>query len=371
MKITLIEPFYSGSHKTWADQFKEHSSHDIELITLEGKFWKWRMYGASVTLAQRVAELKELPDLILTTDMLDVAAFAAILRHTLPSTIPIVTYFHENQLAYPWQPNSADKQEGRDVHFGMMNYTTMLASDAVLFNSEYNRTSFFDELEKLLNKMPDHKHTDTLQKQLTKTSILPLGISFQTPPNDAVIPNYSKDNGPIILWNHRLDHDKNPKDFFNALVALKKSAIPFQLVFLGEQTNTQKKKYGSYLDELKSHTLFSGYATRNEYNAFMHSAHILPVTSVHDFFGISIAEAVHAGVRPLLPKRLSYIELYKPDENPDLFYDNYDDLIIKLTDLCSAFNNDTWVKRDYSKLVASYAWNRMITVYDELLCQMV
>ncbi|MGL1934255.1 MAG: DUF3524 domain-containing protein [Fibrobacterales bacterium] len=367
MKILLVEAFYSGSHKAWADQFKEHSSHDIELITLEGKFWKWRMYGACVTLAERVAQLKELPDVILTTDMLDVAAFSALLRHTLPSHIPIVTYFHENQLAYPWQPDSEDKQEGRDVHFGMMNYTTMLASDYVLFNSAYNRSSFFDELGKLLNKMPDYKHTDTLKKQYTKTSVLPLGISFTAESQSiGVAQHASKESGPMILWNHRLDHDKNPKDFFNALIELKRAEIPFQLVFLGEQTNTQKKNYGSYLNELESHTLFSGYATRDEYHSFMHNAHILPVTSIHDFFGISIAEAVHAGVRPLLPKRLSYVELYKPDENPELFYDTYDDLVIKLKELCASFQKGTWEKGDYRKLVASYDWSTMIGVYDEL-----
>ena len=38
---------------------------------------------------------------------------------------------------------------------------------------------------------------------------------------------------------------------------------------------------------------------------------IIPVTSNHDFFGISVMEAVFCNVWPILPDRLSYKELLK------------------------------------------------------------
>lgn len=380
MKILLIEPFYSGSHKTWADKLKEYSSHEIELITLDGKFWKWRMYGGCVTCAEKIAKLASLPDLILTTDMLDVATFRALTRKQISPAIPIVTYFHENQIAYPWQLDSEDIREKRDLHFGMMNYKTLLASDYLLFNSEYNRTSFFQGLEGILKKMPDYKHTeksyDILSGQYGKTQVLPLGLTL--PPlsestRSAVKTKNGK--GPVVLWNHRLDHDKNPIDFFNALIELKSSEIPFQLMLLGEQTKTQKKIYGKYIDQLESHILYMGYVSEEQYNSFLYSADIIPVTSLHDFFGISIAEAINAGVRPLLPKRLAYVELYKPKENPELFYEDRGDLINKLKEYCLEFNhrdNDkNNAKKDYTLLVEPYRWSRMIKIYDQLLSDLL
>jgi hypothetical protein len=90
MNILLIEPFYSGSHKQWADQLKKYSSHHIELLTLDGKLWKWRMYGACVNFAEQISSLETMPDLILTTDMLDLANFIALTRHILPKNIPII-----------------------------------------------------------------------------------------------------------------------------------------------------------------------------------------------------------------------------------------------------------------------------------------
>ncbi len=148
MRILFIEPFYSGSHKTWLDRFARHSCHHIELMTMEGRFWKWRMYGSSVTMADRFMELFEdhpKPfDLILTTDMMDVPVFISLVRKQLTAlgNPPVGIYFHENQFAYPWQTDCDDIKHKRDVHYGMTNYTSALTADFLLFNSKYNRDSF-------------------------------------------------------------------------------------------------------------------------------------------------------------------------------------------------------------------------------------
>lgn len=71
MKITLIEPFFSGSHRAWAEGFARHSSHDVEILRLSGAYWKWRMHGGAVTLARRFLDRHAPPDLLLVSDMLD------------------------------------------------------------------------------------------------------------------------------------------------------------------------------------------------------------------------------------------------------------------------------------------------------------
>ena len=51
MKILFIEPYYSGSHKQWIDSYKKYSKHSIDLLTLPGRYWKWRMHGGAITIA--------------------------------------------------------------------------------------------------------------------------------------------------------------------------------------------------------------------------------------------------------------------------------------------------------------------------------
>ena len=80
MKILIIEPYFTGSHKQWAEGYKRHSSHEIKILSLKGQFWKWRMHGGAITLAKMFDAMDWLPDLILATDMLDLNTFLSLTR---------------------------------------------------------------------------------------------------------------------------------------------------------------------------------------------------------------------------------------------------------------------------------------------------
>jgi hypothetical protein len=56
MKILLISPYRGGSHQAWAEGYQAHSVHEVTLLTLPDRFWKWRMHGGAVTLARRFLE---------------------------------------------------------------------------------------------------------------------------------------------------------------------------------------------------------------------------------------------------------------------------------------------------------------------------
>ena len=43
LKILLIEPYYTGSHKKWANDYRRLSNHNVKILSLKGQFWKWRM----------------------------------------------------------------------------------------------------------------------------------------------------------------------------------------------------------------------------------------------------------------------------------------------------------------------------------------
>ena len=136
MKILIIEPYYTGSHAAWADGIAKHSRHEVRLLTLPGRYWKWRMHGGSVTLAKKYLEMEITPDLILGTDMLDLANFLALTRRKT-ARIPVCVYFHENQINYPWSPEDRDVVNNRDRHYGFINYVTALSADRIFFNSHF------------------------------------------------------------------------------------------------------------------------------------------------------------------------------------------------------------------------------------------
>ena len=57
MKILILEPFFTGSHKDWAEGFKFHSKHEVQILSLPGRFWKWRMHGGAIT-SQKIYKTK-------------------------------------------------------------------------------------------------------------------------------------------------------------------------------------------------------------------------------------------------------------------------------------------------------------------------
>ena len=141
--LWLLEPYCIGSHQLWAEGYARYSRHRVVLLTMPGRFWKWRMHGGAVTLARLARQQWETegrPPLLLVSDMLDLPAFLGLTRDFL-ADVPVALYFHENQLTYPLPPG-----EKRDLHYAFINYTSALAADRVFFNSAYHRDSFFAEL---------------------------------------------------------------------------------------------------------------------------------------------------------------------------------------------------------------------------------
>ena len=68
----------------------------------------------------------------------------------------------------------------------------------------------------------------------------------------------------------------------------------------------------------------------NDYVNCLFMSDIIPVTSNHDFFGISVMEAVFCNVWPILPDRLSYKELFKNKGHTENIYTNDNQLMKKI-----------------------------------------
>jgi hypothetical protein len=202
MHICLLEPYDAGSHAAWAHGYAAHSRHQVTVLSLQGRFWQWRMHGGAVTLARRFRQVAPLPDLILASDMLDLATWLALTRES-SAGLPVALYMHENQLTYPPAP-------GRrlDLHYAYVNYTSMLCAHRVLFNSQYHLDAWFDALPGLLRAFPDHRELSTVAALRGRSQVLPLGLDLA---GLGGAPGEAAREGPaLIFWNHRWEHDKDP-----------------------------------------------------------------------------------------------------------------------------------------------------------------
>jgi glycosyltransferase involved in cell wall biosynthesis len=324
------------------------------------------MHGGAVTLARKFLASAAEPDLLVTTDMLDLTTFLALTRHKT-AHLPVAIYFHENQMCYPWSPKDRDAQRKRDHHYSFINYSSALAADLVLFNSQYHFDAFFDALPRFLKQFPDCNELQTVDAVRAKSRVLYLGMDLQKFDISEKY-RYDKmclDPVPLILWNHRWEYDKNPEEFFQALFVLNKQGIRFQVVILGENFRLYPPIFEKARKILKSRIVHYGYAEDVEsYAKWLYRADILPVTSRQDFFGAAIVEALYCGCYPLLPKRLTYPELIPYAQYPDLFYTDFEDLVKKLARALREI--DTIRQQHFRRWVEPYAWENMAPEYDQL-----
>jgi hypothetical protein len=101
LRVLVLEPYYGGSHKSFLENLTQ-LPFTFELMTLPARKWKWRMRLAAPYFAERLANSQQRYDRILCSTFVDVAAFRGLAPAWVRS-VPVLTYFHENQFVYPMQ----------------------------------------------------------------------------------------------------------------------------------------------------------------------------------------------------------------------------------------------------------------------------
>jgi glycosyltransferase involved in cell wall biosynthesis len=134
----------------------------------------------------------------------------------------------------------------------------------------------------------------------------------------------------LILWNQRWEYDKQPGTFFDLLYRLQKADVPFRLAVAGENFRNVPAEFDEAKERLASAITHWGYVgSINDYRVLLRQADLVVSTAIHEFFGISILEAIAAGAFPLLPKRLSYPELIPMGLHPACLYEDEAELFAK------------------------------------------
>lgn len=249
-----------------------------------------------------------------------------------------------------------------------------MVADRVFFNSAFNMRSFYDKVPGFLSsglptppspRIPDPRRlvADIL---VPKSAILPFLVdpppifSALGFPTEVVVRSQSakiraRGGRPLkILWNHRWDYDKNPVEFFRAIFDLagiqkdedffergaetlrpsRCSASPlapplapplppppketpqlaFRVSVLGAATQDTPLIFASAEAPLRSVGCVSAWGymeSRERYWQELADCDIVVSTADHEFFGVSVVEAVSVGCMPLLPNRLAYPELIR------------------------------------------------------------
>lgn len=378
MEILLISPYHGGSHRAWAEGYQQHSQHTVQLLTLPAHYWKWRLEGGAITLARLFLEAPKRPNFILATSMTNLPTFLALTR-THTHHIPTALYMHENQLTYPLPQDGRTgpmrRQLGeRDLHYALINYTSMLAADAIFFNSAYHQNSWFAALPAMLKHFPEYNEMQNVELLQQKSQVLPVGIDFQRLTIEHSISNPQSpipNLPPLILWNQRWEYDKNPEMFLRALYALHQEGIPFRAALCGQWFVKRPLYLDTAVEKLGARIIHLGYADETTYKNLLWQADVVVSTAYHEFFGISILEAIYCHTFPILPRRLSYPELLPEPYHLKCLYQNERGLLQRLRWALANVAEAREIGRVLGTAVSVYDWSSLKEQYDSLFTSLV
>ncbi len=301
LRVALVEPYLGGSHRAWAEGYAARSCHDVEVFGLPAIHWKWRMQGGHVSLlplVERAVDARGPFDVLLATSMTNVASLLGQGRHTF-GRARVVLYMHENQLTFPLSPNDV-----QDLTYAMINWTSMLAADLVIFNSQFHRDAWFDELPRFLGRFPDRRHTSQIDRVRERSTVVPVGIDLQSLRSV----DRRRHDRPLVLWNQRWEYDTGTAEFVDTIEALVAEGIEFDVARAGERPGDLPPELARLRAVLGRRLVHDSYADLDGYRSLLRRADIVVSAARHEFFGVAVTEAIAAGAFPVLPNRLVYPE---------------------------------------------------------------
>ncbi|MFN3219731.1 MAG: DUF3524 domain-containing protein [Acidimicrobiales bacterium] len=333
MRILLVEPWYGGSHRAWADGWAVASSHDIDMVTLPDRFWRRRLRVGAAELAPLVDQWVDRhgrPDVVVATSMVELAALLGSCRRSL-GEVAVVLYCHENQLVYP----HPDQVAAPDVDAAARSLQSLTVADLVVVNSRHHLDELGIGARRVIRDLGlaggavDRRVAAALDAAI----VVPVGVDLSwcgaagdVPEGGGPAPDHSRDDrpepdgaaddrpdagsgDPVVLWPHRWDGDKAPDAMVRTLERLAADGVAFRVVLAGEDGWDGEARRREALERLGPRVLASGHLSPGDYRRWVRRADIVVSTARHEYFGVAVVEAMAAGCVPVLPDRCSYPEL--------------------------------------------------------------
>jgi len=277
----------------------------FDLICMSAKKWHWRARASALHVSSQVQENTEYKTLWCSS-VLNLSELVSLCPQFNKSVK--VVYFHENQLVYPVR----DKKD-RDFQYGYNQILTCLVADKVYFNSDFNKTSFLNNISSFLKLMPDYRPKNIKEKIEPKSHVLYFPLSAMPIANSL---KHKADEGEKkvlrIVWPHRWEFDKDPETFFKVLFELKDNGINFKVSVLGQSFQDVPGIFGEAKEKLGGDHIehFGHLDSKESYYNVLRNSDVVVSTAKHEFFGVAMLEAAMCGCYPLCPNSLSYPEIY-------------------------------------------------------------
>ena len=126
----------------------------------------------------------------------------------------------------------------------------MAAADEVWCNSTFQRDGLLDALPALLDRAPDRSHISHLPEVANRCHVVPVGVDLADVPVRPIDPGVPDSGGPVVLWNQRWDHDKNPRAVLDALTRLADDGVAFRAAIVGENDRVDPREFTEARDRL-------------------------------------------------------------------------------------------------------------------------
>jgi glycosyltransferase involved in cell wall biosynthesis len=201
-----------------------------------------------------------------------------------------------------------------------------------------------------------------------RTTVLPVGVDVEA----LVATDRSADDGaPLVLWNHRWDHDKAPEVFFRALRRLDHDGVAFRLALAGANVRRDPREFAEAEERFVDRLVHVGHLSRADYVDLLLRSSVVASTAVHEFFGIAMVEAMAAGLVPLLPRALSYPELVPSEFHDAVLYDSYGDFVRRLREVLIDVDAARHAVDGLRKSMLRFDWSELGPRYDAALTAVV
>lgn len=329
------------------------------------------MHGGAVTLAREFLNRNLTPDVLLVTDMLDLTTFLSLTR-SRTHRLKVMLYMHENQLTYPLpeEPGRGPmrRQRGeRDLHYAFINYSSMLAADIIAFNSQFHMGDLFGQLPRFLGHFPEFRENESIGALKQKSTVLPVGVSREGLWRGTGPEGVRENQVPLILWNQRWEYDKNMDEFLSVMDTIASEGLSFEVALCGQSFQNQSESFLDAIKRLGSRVIHLGFADEPLYHELLTRADITVSTAFHEFFGISIVEAITCRVFPIVPARLSYPEIVPDRFHPRCLYSSRQSLLELLRSAITDRDGRVSWAEELSECMQVYDWRQVAPVYDRVL----
>jgi glycosyltransferase involved in cell wall biosynthesis len=146
--------------------------------------------------------------------------------------------------------------------------------------------------------------------------------------------------------------------------------VAFRLAVTGENFRQVPTEFAEAEVRLGSHIVQFGFAGQDRYDKLVAEADVVLSSAQHEFFGVSVAEAVAAGAFPILPNRLSYPELIPSQAHATTLYENPKQAVELLAKALTDASHRRYVTGITRPAMEQFSWAVTGPRYDKLVADL-